>query len=109
MIIPKQKPIPEPITDEPQPASKSRIAWAKLLKRVFNIDVEICSDCGGRAKVIATIEEPEVIKKILTHLGLPTKPPPIRPAQARGPPAGNFDPAAEQTQQVFPDEDYSQL
>jgi len=35
---------------------------------VFNIDIETCSECGGAVKVIASIEDPVVIKKILTHL-----------------------------------------
>jgi hypothetical protein len=35
-------------------------------------------------KIIAAIEDPHVIKKILAHLGLPTKAPAICPA--RGPP-----------------------
>jgi hypothetical protein len=35
---------------------------------VFNIDVETCRACGGSAKVIACIEEPAVIRKILNHL-----------------------------------------
>ncbi len=42
--------------------------WAQQLKRVFNIDIEICGECGGTVKVIACIEDPGVIKKILTHL-----------------------------------------
>ena len=42
--------------------------WAQRLKRVFNIDIETCSECGGAVKVIACIEDPVVIKKILTHL-----------------------------------------
>ena len=44
------------------------MSWAQRLKRVFNIDIEICSVCGGSMKVIACIEDPLVIKKILTHL-----------------------------------------
>jgi len=35
---------------------------------VFNIDFETCSECGGPVKVIACIEDPVVIEKILTHL-----------------------------------------
>jgi hypothetical protein len=42
--------------------------WAQRLKRVFNIDIEICRNCGGAVKVIACIEDPVVIDKILTHL-----------------------------------------
>jgi len=35
---------------------------------VFNIDIQTCSACGGAVKVIACIEDPVVIDKILTHL-----------------------------------------
>jgi hypothetical protein len=35
-------------------------------------------------KIIAAIEDPKVIRKILEHMGLATKPPPLHPA--RGPP-----------------------
>ena len=44
------------------------MSWAQRLKRVFNIDIEYCSVCGSSMKVIAFIEDPLVIKKILTHL-----------------------------------------
>ena len=47
---------------------RAAMAWAQRLKRVFNIDIEICNSCGGRVKIIACIEDPLVIKKILTHL-----------------------------------------
>ena len=42
--------------------------WAKRLKRVFNIDIETCSKCGGDVRIIACIEDPAVIRKILAHL-----------------------------------------
>ncbi len=38
------------------------------LKRVFNIDIEVCEQCESHVKVIASIEDPLVIEKILTHL-----------------------------------------
>jgi len=44
------------------------MTWAKRLKRVFNIDIETCSECGGDVKIIASIEDPVVIQKILAHL-----------------------------------------
>ena len=43
--------------------------WAQRLKRVFNIDFETCHNCAGNVKIIACIEDPLVIEKILTHLG----------------------------------------
>ena len=51
------------------------MSWARLLKRVFDIDVEHCPNCGGALKIIAAIEDPPVIIKILSHLGLPTRAP----------------------------------
>lgn len=44
------------------------MTWAQRLKRIFNIDIETCRKCGGAVKVIACIEDPVVIKKILMHL-----------------------------------------
>ena len=38
------------------------------LKRVFHIDIERCGVCGGTLRVIACIETPELIERILTHL-----------------------------------------
>ena len=53
-----------------------------MLKRVFDIDVEHCPNCGGRLKIIAAIVDPQVIVKILTHLGLPARAPrPRAPAR----------------------------
>ncbi len=51
------------------------MTWARLLKHVFDLDVERC-DCGGNLKLIAVIEQPEVIEKILKHMGLDPQPPP---------------------------------
>ena len=44
------------------------MTWAQRLKRVFKIDIETCNECGGAVKIIASIEDPEVIKKILAYL-----------------------------------------
>jgi hypothetical protein len=52
-----------------------RMNWARLLKRVFDIDVEHCPNRGSSLKSIAAIEDPPVIIKILSHLGLPTRAP----------------------------------
>jgi len=49
-----------------------RSGASRLLKRVFNVDLEHCPNCGGALKMIAAIEDPPVIIKILSHLGLPS-------------------------------------
>ena len=54
--------------DDRTPAER-RVAmtWAQRLKRVFDIDITTCSECGGDVKIIASIENPVVIQKILAH------------------------------------------
>ena len=61
----------------PRPRNYSR---AQLMRRVFAIDVLECPGCGGRLRILAAIQSPEAIHKILDHLGLPARAPPIRPA-----------------------------
>jgi hypothetical protein len=92
------------------------ITWAQRLKRVFNIDIdksagqlictvvdcreagghmdvadETCPKCGGGVKVIACIEDPVVIKKILIHLDKKTalNEPVVLP-QPRAPPQASL-------------------
>ena len=47
---------------------RAAMTWAQRLKRVFNIDIETCRACGAAVRIIACIEDPVVIEKILTHL-----------------------------------------
>jgi hypothetical protein len=44
------------------------MTWVQRLKRVFNIDIETCQECGGAMNVIACIEDPVVFQKILNNL-----------------------------------------
>jgi hypothetical protein len=54
-------------------------------ERVNNNETEIVTPgCGGRLRLLATIEEPQVVRKILSHLGIPTECP--EPLPARSPP-----------------------
>ena len=55
--------------------------WARLLKRVFDIDLEHCPQCSGAFRIIAATESLAVTVKILTHLGLPARAPPRTPAR----------------------------
>jgi hypothetical protein len=59
--------------------------WPRLLKRAFDIDMQLCPNCGGgELKIIAAILERPVIDKILTHLGLDPQPPPRGCAREAG-------------------------
>jgi len=54
--------------DQTPAEKRASMTWAKRLKRVFNIDVATCDKCGGYVRIIASIEDPAVIQKILAHL-----------------------------------------
>ena len=74
------------------------------MRRTFGFDVLACPRCGGRLRLIALIEQANVIQRILRHLGLPTELPEPRPARAPplpistrarqvvGGPVADFDP-----------------
>jgi hypothetical protein len=44
------------------------MSWARPLKRVFGVQIDGCARCGGELKIVASIEEPQLIAKILLHL-----------------------------------------
>lgn len=67
---------------------RSAMTWAKRLKRVFGIDIETCTACGGPMRIIACIEDPAVIKTILAHLAGKA-----RPVHAARLPPGRAPPA----------------
>jgi hypothetical protein len=77
---PRQQGIDEEATDTGSP----RWTWARLLKRVFALDMARCPWCQrGVLRMIAAITHGEVIRKILQHLKLSADPPPIAPARVR--------------------------
>ena len=66
------------------PLRDRRLSWSQLLRRVFAIDALEC-DCGGRMRILAAIDQPEVIRAILTCLGLSSRAPPLTPAPSPEP------------------------
>jgi len=50
------------------------------VRRAFDLHIEHYSNCGRRLAIIAAIEEPRVIGRILRHLVLPARAPPSSPA-----------------------------
>jgi len=60
-----------------------RVPWARLLKRVLDVDALTCRRCNVPMVVLAFLTDPPVVKRILDHLHLPSVPPPVAPARRR--------------------------
>src|SRR5215510_7325362 len=72
------------MTDEERDTASPRWSWARLLKRVFALDMARCPFCQqGTLRIIAAITHGEVIRTILQPLKLAVDPPPIAPARVR--------------------------
>jgi hypothetical protein len=69
-------------SDDSPDTQAYRKAWARLLSKVYEIDPMVCPKCGSDMKVIAVIQEPAEIDRILMSLV----------KQGRSPPG--FDPAS---------------
>jgi hypothetical protein len=77
---PRQQGVDEAQTEPASP----RWSWARLLKRVFALDMARCPWCQqGALRIIAAITQGEVIRTILRHLKLAADPPPLAPARVR--------------------------
>jgi ribosomal protein S27E len=73
---------PQP-NDAPNRRTKGyRLAWAKLLARVFQQQVLVCPSCQGPRTIIAAITDLDLAKTILDHLGLPSEQPVFHTARA---------------------------
>jgi hypothetical protein len=58
----------QPACDDRSPEEHRRsMTWAQRLKRVFNVDVQTCERCGGHARIVAAVEEPQAVRAILDH------------------------------------------
>ena len=64
--------------------------WARMMARVYNIDVLECPRCQSRMKMISFVTESKAIKDILTSLKMTTAPPPIAQASACVPEQGEI-------------------
>ena len=53
------------------------MAWADLLQRVFEVDALRCPACGGRMRILSAITEPDVARRILEWLDMPSRAPPL--------------------------------
>lgn len=60
----------EPLSesDEKVDIDASKRAWACLLAKVYEVYPMVCPECGAEMKVIAVIEDPEELERILRHV-----------------------------------------
>jgi transposase-like protein len=54
--------------EEDRAPAEVRKNWARLIRKVYEVDPLVCPRCGSEMKIIALIDRPEVIKRILSHL-----------------------------------------
>src|SRR3989337_2930178 len=52
-----------------EPGSRAKAAWARLIRKVYEVDPLECPKCRGPMRAIALIEDPIVVRAILEHLG----------------------------------------
>jgi hypothetical protein len=72
-----------------------RIAWADLLKRVFEVDALRCPACGGRMRLLAAITDSSVARRVFECLALTPRAPPVALAHEIDPEAAVDDRASE--------------
>jgi len=56
-----------------------RKSWARLIQKIYEVDPLVCPKCKGIMRIISFIEDQQIIRDILTHLGLwliRSRPPP---------------------------------
>jgi len=69
-----------PLSGTARPGPPRYRSWAALMRRAFGLDVLACPRCGGRLRLIAILEEPAVVAKILAHLDRSSSADPPGPA-----------------------------
>jgi hypothetical protein len=62
-----------PAESAPPAAEESRLSkanWARFIKKVYEADPLLCPRCSREMRILAFIEQPPVVFRILSHLGL---------------------------------------
>jgi hypothetical protein len=84
--LPRIAPMPSNLEDDAgghaPPPQPRHWAWANLMRRAFDIDVLACPRCGGRLRLLGTIEDPAANRAILDSLAASAErvdraPPPV--------------------------------
>ena len=62
-------------------ATSRYVEWAVLMKRSFGFDALRCPRCERRMRVLSTITDSAMVRRILNHLNLPSQPRTAAPAR----------------------------
>ncbi len=80
---------PDDDSAEPEaPNNPERYRWVMLLARIYDVLPLLCPRCGHAMRLVAFITDPVEIRRVLAHVGEPTRPPALSPARA--PPQGEL-------------------
>src|ERR1035437_2248601 len=93
-----------PGVSPPPPLNLPSKRWRDLILRVWQVDPLRCPVCQGPLRVIAVVDDPRVIEKILRHLGAGHDPPP-RPPRPDGSGPYTYEPCED----VDPTPDYENV
>jgi hypothetical protein len=102
MLLSKGK-ITEDLFNGDGSSKEYRKNWARLIQKIYEVNPLTCPKCQDRMRILAFIEDEEVIKKILKHLGLwevTARPPP----KTKDPPLAVYIDYSDS--QVLPSEDH---
>jgi hypothetical protein len=68
--------------NHPPPRRRCPPGWGRLIAKVYQVDPLVCSHCGQRMSILASVSDQHAISRILEHLGLRSteqdRPPPAR-------------------------------
>lgn len=66
-------------TTADEPIARATSSWARLIKRVYEVDPLTCTACGGTMRIVKLYTEPKTIAPLLKKHGLPLyrAPPPF--------------------------------
>ena len=68
-------PTPLPAAARAAAPVSRRWPWARLLRRVFSVDVLVCDRSGGPRRILGAVTEPHAVRRMLAVLGLVAEPP----------------------------------
>jgi hypothetical protein len=72
--------VPPPAPDagraDADACSPKRWPWARLLHRVFAIEVLVSARCGGPRRIRGAVTEPHAVRRLVAAPGLAPEPPP---------------------------------